>query len=96
MLDINSLDSIKQLIELGANPRSEDDTIFTNMTKWNKTSYDWKSIIDYLVYDCKCDINTQKSICLINAMENDRPEIFTYFLELGTIITPKVIKYSIH
>ncbi len=76
-----SLEQIKILVDLGANPNHSQDIMFIK-----SCGYGDIDVIKYFLYECGCDINTQKSLALIRAILVKKYDVVTFLLESGISI----------
>lgn len=86
------VDSIKILVELGADPHFDDDG---NIIYAVGNSNCDRETIEYLVYECNLNINTSDSDALQVAITDKKKDMAILLLDMGIVIKDNCIRASI-
>lgn len=88
-----SIADVDLLVNMGANPKFNNDIIF-NHVKYHVTDEYFKELISYFVYECNCDINIRESLLLSRSLETNNVTKAKILLDMGITISKKVIESS--
>ena len=91
-ISIFDLDSIKIFINLGADPRFNNDSIFIKSCAVAKQKIE---IPFYFLSDCNCDINAQNSKALLYSIEVYNLDISRFLLDFGAKVFEKHISQAL-
>jgi len=87
-----SLEDVRIIVELGANPRYQSDNFLPLSCRYTKNP----AIPVYFITECGCDINTCNSQALYVSIAGDHFDTTKILLELGIIITDNCITLATH
>ena len=95
--ELITLEEIKMFINMGADPLIKPENfrkncIFTTACRYLRDP----SIIEYLIYECNCDINIENSNSLHFAIRSNNDTITLLLLNLGINITDTCIQSAIY
>lgn len=90
------LESIRILVEHGADPNSTDDLPLVHIISKKMEENLTIKLLDYLINSCNYDINVNNSSALCTAISYDKMAVIVFLLELGSEISDGCIEYAIN